>query len=336
MKYILFICFFFVSLSSLHSCTGGNTSQAVSAQDKTDIIAIQRFDKDLYGYLQSKSEEYKDNLKSQYPDFLKAFGTVTINNSVPDSAAYFETLEQYFSNPVLSQIYKDALNTFDDTECYQTQLSDANELIRKYLPGKELPALCMHVSGFKSNTIVLNDIISISIDKYLGKDYAGYQQFFEEYQLVQMQSHMIVRDYLKAWIIGEIPTGNKRRDLLSEMIYQGKILYALQQLLPQWDKADLIGYTQEQMDWTNENEKKIWKTTVEKNKLFSTDHMTIIKYTDDAPYTATVSDESPGRLGAWIGWQIVKKYAENSKEDLLTILNETDNQAILKASKYNP
>lgn len=336
MKYIFSLCFFFISLSSIPSCTGGNTSQSVSAQDKTDLLTIQRFDKDLYDYLQSKSAEAKDKLKAKYPDFLKAFGAVTINDSDSDNPEYFQTLEQYFSNPMLSQIYKDALNKFTDIEPYEKQLSEANGLILQYFPGKALPTLSMHVSGFKSNTIVLDNMISISIDKYLGKDYNGYQQFFEEHQLNQMQPEMIVRDYLKAWIIGEIPTNNKKKDLLSEMIYQGKILYALQQLLPGWNKEDLIGYTSSQLEWVDNNEKKIWKATVGKNNLFSTDHMVIKKYMDEAPYTATISTDSPGQLGVWIGWHIVKNYAENSNKDLTSILKENDSQTILKLSKYNP
>lgn len=334
MKYILSVCLFFISLISIPSCNKGN--QSLSAQDKDNFIEIERFDKDLFEYLQSGSFESKDKLISAYPDFLKAFGSVTINNSETDSPEYFASLKQYFSNPMLSQIYKDALDTFATTDSYTKQLSDVNELIKEHFEGKSLPSLCMHVSGFKSNTVVLDNLISISTDKYLGKDYEGYKQFFDEYQRIQMQPRMIVRDYTAAWIMGEIPSGNKRKDLLSEMINQGKFLYALQLLLPEWDEADLIGYTPAQIEWASENEKKIWKTAVSQNYLFSTDHMTIIKFMEEAPYTSLVSTESPGRLGAWTGWQIVKKYAENSKKDLISILNETDSQSLLKASKYNP
>lgn len=336
MKYILSILFFFVSFYSLNSCTGGHTSQSLSAQERSTDVSIRRFDVDLFNLLQERSEQQENSIKTHYPDFLNAFGAVTINQSDSDNPAFFPALEQYFSNEMLQSIYKDALDTFKTLQPYEEELTQARDLIGKYFEEKSLPSLCMHVSGFKANTIVLEDMISISADKYLGKDYPAYKQFFEGYQLIQMQPKMIVRDYLKAWIIGEIPTNNKRKDLLAEMINQGKILYALQQLLPERNEADLIGYTQEQMDWVKENEKKIWKITIEHNYLYNTEHLTIKKYMDEAPYTATISTESPGRLGDWIGWQIVKKYAENSKKDLVSILNETDSQSILKASKYNP
>lgn len=333
MKYT--ICFLFVSVLSLYNCTGKN-SQNIANIDSANAIVIERFDKDLRSFLQNTSTEKENDMKEKYKTFLDAFGSVTIDNSDSDNPLFFPAILQYFSNGMLNQIYKDAVDTFSVVEPYEQQLSVANELIKQNFEGKQLPRLGMHVSGFKANTIVLEDFISISSDKYIGKDYPLYKDFFDEYQRIQMQPKMIVRDYLKAWLIGELPNDNKRKDLLSEIINEGKILYALQQLLPEWSEADLIGYTSEQMDWVNKNEKNIWKTTVKENYLYSTDYMTIIKYLDEAPYTSTISPESPGRLGAWLGWNIIKGYAENSKLGLDDILKDTDNQNILKISKYNP
>jgi len=334
MKYIISL-FFFLSLTSLNGCAGKN-SQSLSAQDKNESIVIERFDKDLHEWLQNTPDGKPDMLISKYRDFLNAFGSVTVNNSNYEQADFFPSLRKYFSNELLAQIYKDALFTFSNVEGFEKDLTDANQLIGQYFPGKKLPTLSMHVSGLKANTIVLEDMISISIDRYLGAYYPQYQQFFEDYQLIQMQPEMVVRDYLKAWLMGELPASNKRKDLLGEMISQGKILYTLKKLLPDWDDKDIIGYTDEQLSWAADNEKNIWKTTLSNNYLYSTESMTIVKYMDEAPYTGTISTDSPGRLGAWLGWQIVKKYAENTNLSLEEIIKETDNQNILKLSKYNP
>lgn len=338
MKYVISFFFFFLSLSSLYSCTNISKQNdgVTSIQNQSELISIKRFDQDLYRYLQIPSSQQQDSLIKSYREFLEAFGTVTINNSDINTLSYFSDLKGYFSNPMLSQIYKDALDTFRVVLPFEQELTVADELIRKYFVDKQLPELGMHVSGFKANTIVLADFISISIDKYLGSDYSGYKDFFEGYQLQQMKPEMINRDYLKAWILSEIPKSNKRKDLLSEIINEGKALYTLQLLLPNRNEAYLIGYTPEQLEWSKNNEKEIWKTTIDRNYLFSVDYMTILKYLEDAPYTATISTDSPGRLGAWIGWQIVKAYASNTGSSLDSVINETDMQNILKQSKYNP
>lgn len=193
----------------------------------------------------------------------------------------------------------------------------------------------MHVSGFRANVIIVNNLISLSIDKYLGSDYPAYQSFFQPYERLQMQPEDIVKDYIKAWLISDIIKPADHETLLSAMIDEGKILYALSILLPGEDTDNLIGYTSQQSAWCKNNEKDIWQKIVKENYLYSTDHMLITRLTNDAASTTVVSPQSPGRVGAWIGWQIVNQYA-NKKGFLLEDILSMDAQTILKGAKYNP
>lgn len=338
MKYLFSFISLFVSLTSLYSCSTNNANTtSASSVKQNNGITIERFDQYFFKCLTDlDSQHIQSDLKSKYPDFLKAFGSVAIDDSETNYPAYFVSLREYFSNTILLQIYKDELKTFEDVSKYEDQLSEANELISKYFEGKKLPRLNMHVSGFKANTIVMQDMISISSDKYLGSDYPVYKQFFEDFQLIQMQPQYLVKDYLKAWIVSELPKSGNRKNLLSEIIAEGKVLYILSQLLPQWSDADLLAYTQSKIDWCKENENKIWKATLQNNYLYSTDYLLINKYLDDAPYSSVVSVGAPPRIGAWIGWQIIKAYCKNTNSSLAQLLAETDAQKILKASKYNP
>ena len=71
--------------------------------------------------------------------------------------------------------------------------------------------------------------------------------------------------------------------------------------------------------------------------MFSTEYEQIKRYIDDSPFTATFSQNSPGRTGIWIGWQIVRSYMNNNQEINLIGLMKNDNyQKILNLSKYKP
>lgn len=340
MKYAISFIFIFITLSSFNSCAG-NTEKPHNktyVQDQS-ILKIQRFDKDFHSYLANPTEEQYTILRTKYPNFLKAFGVVTVNlqdEELDNPVLFKQLMEPYFSNAALSKIYADALTLFSDLSTYELELTKANDLIKTYFIGKELPGLSIHVSGFKANTIVLDSIISVSTDKYLGKDHSGYKTFFESYQTIQMQPKYIVRDFLKAWLMSEFRETNQRKNLLSEVIYQGKILYALNELLPEWDESDILGYTEQQQEWCEEHAKDIWKMTIDHNYLFNSDSQVIQKYMEDAPYTAIISTESPGRVGLWLGLQIIKNYAKNTGHDLQSILLENNNQLLLKSAKYNP
>lgn len=300
-------------------------------QDKGNII---RFDNDVYKYLQQPDAVNESLLKEKYPLLLPAFGRIAMDNSDPNT--FFVSLKEYFSHPALMQIYKDALKTFEDVSAYEEELAGVNSLIAENLKGRKLPEFAMHVSGFRENVIILNNLISISTDKYLGSNYSAYQDFFKPYERQQMQPQFIVRDYLKAWLMSDIiKSDNDENNLLAAMVNEGKILYALSILLPEKESNDLIGYTTAQMNWCKQNEKSIWQNIVKQNYLFSTDNMIITRFINDGANTVIISPDSPGRLGSWVGWQIVKQYAKKTGASLQEII-DTDAQTILKEAKYNP
>ena len=45
--------------------------------------------------------------------------------------------------------------------------------------------------------------------------------------------------------------------------------------------------------------------------------------------------ESPGRIGVWVGWQIVRDYVKNNDSDLQHML-QMNNEDLFKRSKYKP
>lgn len=336
-KYILFFI-----LIPLHfsSCAGKTVSSEI-LQSLTDenssieIVKINRFDSLLY--LSLLDNKLQDTLVSTYPHLLSALGSVAINQANIENNAFFPALSSYFKNDILFKIYTDALSTFRQVNPYETELEQANKLIYKEFNGRSLPKIAMHVSGFKANTLVTQNEISISIDKYLGSNYSIYHNFFENYQRYQMQPKFVTRDILKAWIIDEIPVvASPAKTLLEEIIYEGKILYALSILLPEWRKEDLIGYDSEQYKWCVDNETTVWKSIIEQKHLYNNEYFLNQKYISEAPYTAPISSKSPGRVGCWIGWQIVSSFAINSGKNINEILNTNDAQLILKEARYNP
>ena len=334
-------CFLFIFLA-LCSCSAKSTNDSIAespvtvAEPISVTVNIQRFDKDLWSYLDNPTPENMRLINNKYKEFLPAFGRITINNSDTFKPEFFSRLRQYFSNEMLGGIYKNTLDTFSDMTSYEEELSVAEKLISENFSGKKLPLLSMHVSGFKENVMVLEGVISISGDKYLGKDYAAYRQFFDDYQRLQMEPGMITRDYLRAWLLSDdVMLIEEKKNLLTEMVQEGKVLYTLSQLLPSWADTKLIGYTADNLKWCEENESKIWKAIVSQNHLYGQDYLMIQKYMNTANYTATLSTESPGRVGAWVGWQIVKAYVAKNATPFGDLL-KLDAQKVLKGSVYNP
>lgn len=316
------------------NCTGKTKSQnKTQIQTLVEENNIIRFDIDLYNYIQNPTIESRNSLMAKYPHLLPALGQTAINMPLKNNEnEFFAAMADYFDHPMLLGIYKDAIDRFSDIEQYNAQKTNIEQIISQQLPGKKLPQLAFHVSGFKENAIVLEKLISISTDKYLGTDYNAYQKFFSGYQLQQMQPKMVMRDYLRAWISSDnLINEETNKDLLAAMIAEGKILYTLSVLLPEYNDRDIIGYTGEQMEWAKQNEKSTWEAMIKNSHLFSKELPLIVRYTDETAF----ADNTKVKLARWIGWQIVEKYAKNTKNSLSEVLH-TDARTILKNSKYNP
>ena len=86
------------------------------------------------------------------------------------------------------------------------------------------------------------------------------------------------------------------------------------------------------------SESNIWKYFIENEMIYSSDPDLTKRFLEAAPFSKfylEVDRDSPGRIGAWFGWEIVRSYLENNEATLQEML-ATDNEEIFKSSRYKP
>jgi uncharacterized protein YjaZ len=109
-------------------------------------------------------------------------------------------------------------------------------------------------------------------------------------------------------------------------------------LIPFKENNEKIGYFPEQYEWAKDNEFYIWQYFVEKKLLYETDRKLLARFIIPAPFSRfnlELDSESPGRLGQYIGWQIVKSYMENNTTPLLQML-QMEATEIFNNAKFKP
>ena len=296
-------------------------------------FSIIRFDSLLYQYL-TQSEPDSSLLKTE-KDFLDEYGEKIMGIGRSDSGGFYDRLQAFFSEPTLMSLYQDQQTQFADISEINFELSLAMKKLFETFPDLKKPRIYMHVSGLNQNVIVSDEILSLSIDKYLGADYPLYQQFFYDYQLQLMSPDRIVPDYLLGFLMANFPFKGKEDVLLDRMLYEGKLRYILSCLLPTRKTWEWVGYNEEQYAWSVENQSKIWKTILENRHLYTPDYILTSQYLKDSPYTAPLTPDSPGRVGVWLGFQIVAAYMKLYPEvSLPELMEKTDYQELLKLSKF--
>lgn len=317
----------------LISCNGQSNSSVADIQGSP--IQINRFDRDLFELIESKDTVLQSRLAEQYPRMLEIAGKGIVNMQSPAMPGFFDKFIKFYSEPTLSSLYRDAIGLYDSIAPIEQALGNGFARLHACFPAMQIPAVYMHISGLNQNVLVGDSVLSLSIDKYMGKDYPLYQDFFYDYQRQKMTADYIVPDYITGWLMSEYPFTGKENVLLDRMIYEGKIKYILQLVLPESTQAQLMGYTDSSLEWCKENEPNVWKAILERKHLYTPDLLTTAKYFDDMPSSFLASD-APGNIGTWVGWQIVNRYMQETNASPVSLMENTDSQSILAASKYKP
>lgn len=266
------------------------------------------------------------NLKKEYP--------LLFPEQYHDSVWY-----GLLNDTIQQEINTEVTKAFPEFKKEKEELHELFQHLKYYFPEFKTPRVITITSNvdYRNPVILADDLLLIGLDTYLGDEhefYYGIQQYFVK-NFIKSQ---IAPDVALVYAEKYIPRP-KQRELLSYMIYFGKIQYFKEQMLPKNSKASIIGYTEEEMHWAEENEKEIWGFFVEQKLLYQTDPDLRRRFLDVGPFTRfglQLDNESPAQLGQYIGWQIVKQYAEKNKEVSLSEIIQTDSETIFKASNYKP
>lgn len=285
---------------------------------EVDII---RFDKEFAAV----TPRTLDDLKGKYPFFfpLKYHDSIWLQKIE-------DTLQENLNKAVLEK--------FPAEEKLEVKLRSLFQHIKYYFPTFRPPTVFTATSDvdYKNKIIVSDSLLIIAIDTYLGSNhpfYVGIKKYIVQNLDPSQLEPDIVSAYAKQLVIRP-----QKRSLLAQMIFYGKELYLKDLLIPNVSDARKIGYTEAQLTWAKENERDMWRYFVEKELLFSTNGKLGAQFINLAPFSKfylEIDNESPGMVGRFIGWQIVRAYMKANKSSLRELV-ALDAETLFNKSKYKP
>ncbi|MFN3802506.1 gliding motility lipoprotein GldB [Belliella pelovolcani] len=274
-----------------------------------------------------------DYLLEAYPDFTDKYLQVELYDSKAELAKALLEINQ---DSLMQELYQEVKQEFSDFEAIEQQLRDAFAYIKYYFPEFKVPKVYTYLSGFGNDLLITEDLIVIGLDYYLPKNHR-----FQPPDLPQYMADRYERDFIVPMIVTAISSRYNQVDLtqntlLAEMIFYGKAYHFTKAMLPCISDEYIIGYTTDEIAASYANEALIWSHFIENDLLFITNPFEIRKYTGEAPSTDEISPDAPGRLGRWLGWNIVDDYRFNNELELDQLMAETDAEKIFRRSGYKP
>ena len=283
-------------------------------------IKVERFDKLFF----ETPPQDLNKLKKEFPYFFP---------SGNDDSVWLDKMK----NPLWRELYTEVQKRHSNFEPVQKELETLFKHIKYYFPQTKTPKVITIISemDYNNKVIYADSLVIISLELYLGKDHKFYQ--FPNYLKQNFEQKQILPDVVSSFSIQKIPPVSDN-NLLGQMIYFGKQLVLKDLLLPDYSDADKMGYMPEQVKWCQENESYMWRYFIENELLYNNDQKLNNRFINPAPFSKfylEIDNESPGRVGSWIGWQIVRSFMTNNEVSLEDML-KMNAKEIFEKSKYKP
>jgi hypothetical protein len=258
--------------------------------------------------------------------------------SYPSDSVFINTIFKRVTNPHFDSLLYETKKKFGNEHFLQDQFQQAFANLKYYYPYARIPKVQTVISGLDNDLFVSDSLIIVSLDFYLGKG-AKYRPTMYEYLLRQYEPSNIVPSVML--IYGISPRYNATnlndRTILADMVAYGKSYYFAKHMLPCVPDSVLTWYTREEIEGSKKNQDLIWKRFVEDRVLYSTSHTIKQKFLGERPKTTEVGEKCPGRIGQWMGWQIVNAYMDSHESTTLPQLMKISNaEKLFKESRFKP
>jgi hypothetical protein len=282
-------------------------------------------------------------LKQQFPYFLNDF-IVNILGAGPLSDTSNSAIiasRQFLTSYI--QV-KDSIELqFENLDWLENELRTPFRLLKYYFPSYQLPGkIVAYIGPFDAPGIAITRYtLAIGLQLYAGKDFSFYtsvqgQELYPRYISRRFEKPYICVNSMNALAEDLFPDSSAGKSLIEQMIRKGKYWWLADRLLPETPDSLKTGFTGKQLAWCRANEGLIWNFILQNNDIFTVDPDLIKSYIGDAPNTDGMPEISPGNIGQWVGWQIVKKYLANHSSISPRELMKTEAKKIFEEAKYKP
>jgi len=312
-------------------------------------LEVQRFEKDLFSIDTNEIAKGLYPINQKYPSFAPVFFGGVLG--LPNDASVLEKETRRFVS-VNRSIFETAETKYKDIDDVKRDLQKSFQFVKYYFPSYTVPkiitligpidAMAKMQNGDLSTDFLGRDFLGISLQFYLGANFSLYQaRYFIDnvaplYRSRRFEKEYIAADAMKLIADDLFPDKSTARPLIEQMIEKGKQWWLLDKFMPATADSLKTGYTQKQLDWCRANEGLIWNYFITNENIETIEPDVIQNYIGESPTTQGMPAIAPGNIGQWVGWQIVKKFADKDPSLKPTDVMNTPARKILTEARYKP
>lgn len=292
-------------------------------------VDIKRLDSALFHSKFDDPGQLNQRLHEEFDGFYAKYLQDVLLIGKPTDPMVDVSLGKFIENPAGYEAQKFIDRAFPDLEREEKDFSRALAYYRHYFPNEVVPEFVAYNSGFNVGVYPTDSVIGIGLEWFLGSENELVKRLpaegFPGYIREKMDPRYLVPNSLRGYLMVKYKEDLSRENVVQNMLFYGKVYYVLHALTPWLPDSVRMNYSSEQWKWAEENEYQSWKHLIQNDLVYSDDPRDIAELFNDAPFTKGMPQVSPGRMGAWLGLQIVEGYMERYPETRIGELLKDEN-----------
>ena len=328
MKFNISIVISFFCLVFLSSCD----------KDCKDVIDVSNVNIEVK--LERLETEYKTVTSVEAgKDFLQKYDKFTKYNLLagkPKEQILKDVL--WLGRSPIDTLLADVAKKYGDFSSQKEELTILFKNIKAFYPDYEVPEINTMISAFGGYIVEDGgDVLLIGLDYFLDSTatYLPPKEEIPDYMRRHLREDKITIHAARKMADRFIEM-SKGSQLINQMILHGKRYYFAHRMLPCKAENEIVDYTPAEWQEVVDHEYGTYAYFTKNELFYSTKAENQRLYVNDSPKCPSVGDECPGRIGRWLGYQIVKSYVEKNEVSLQELMSEDNHIKIFTQSGYKP
>ncbi len=325
-------------LSCLVACSEG-PAPVIDPPDPAPLeLEIGRLDRTLFNAPVDSMASVSRKAHATYGEFYRIYIEDILQGAPIDDPRLTMVLARFVHDPDWSAAQQAVDSVLGDMGAQRAQFEAAFGRLKVFFPDSLVPRIIAFNSGYNYGIFPTDSVLGVGVEWFIGKDHRviGYlaPEAFPQYVKDRMEPEMLVPSAVKGWLLVHYAREVSGGDVLTNLVEVGKVMVLLDALLPEVEPWRKFAFSQEQLAWCEANETQIWKEVVGKDQLYSKKAADIGRLLNDGPFTNGFPRESPGHIGEWIGYRMVRAYMEDHpKVTFAQLFSLDDPRLVLKSYK---
>lgn len=284
----------------------------------TANVELIRFEQDFFALDTTNISAEVEKLREKYPEFTMGYLTSVLG--IRDSISQNIIINGYLNYEDALYTYDTVQQVFEDLSTVQAELNQLATHYSYYFPdAKPLTKAFTYLAEYHGDRLAVIDegFVGLPLDMALGAGYPPYT--FIKMPLYDQRTcnkaHLVAKaaDAISQNIVGR-QCKMKASFLIDMMLFNGKIFYLNDLLLPHVADSIKFGFSSEQTAYCQSTELMLYEHLSDEELLYSNQTDQISKYVNKGPFNPRL--RLPANSGSWLGYRIIKSFVQHHRQAL--------------------